>query len=473
MKHLGIRAKLTLSYAALFALVLMCVEGIIYRTVSVRLDQTVNERLEQFATGVWGHVKLRDGQPTLADDSDDYFVRTGYFELYDGKSGHLVARSIDNVAKDSAVISLILNPEQAKNRVKAPGIDEVDAGGTRLRFHNSVFRAAQSPYLLRVAVPLTAMAAARQELINTFLFTFPAVVLIAAAAGWLMAGSALKPVGALRTAAHQIGISQLNRRLPLRGTGDELDSMANTFNQVFARLEEAVAKMKQFTASISHELRTPLAVLQGEAEMALMRPELPEEYRRVLASQLEEFQKLNRLINRLLELARAEAGDIQLTNQEFELAELLRSLGEQMEPIATSKRVSLEVKCADSIQVTGDPQWLERVILNLLDNAIKFTPEGGKVSVSATAGEERVAVEVSDTGIGISQEALPNIFERFFRVDPSRSKQVEGVGLGLTIVKWIVEAHHGTIAVKSEPGVGSCFTVLLPVTAPVGVSAHA
>jgi heavy metal sensor kinase len=459
--HLGLRTKLTLSYAALFAVVLVIIGAVLYHLVVLRLDRVVNERLTQLAAGLWGHMKFGGGQPSLPEDPEDYFVRTAaqYFQLYDAQSGALIARS-----EESERMHSVLSPAEVKRLAQDLGFDEVTSGRVEFRFCSAVFRDPERhPYLLRVGLPLVQVQEARDELIKTLMLVLPAGVLLAWVVGWWMAGNALKPVQELRTAAHQIGISQLDHRLPLRGTRDELDGLAETFNQVFARLEDAVGNMKQFTASISHELRTPLTALQIETEMALMRPELPEEYRRVLASQLEEFQKLNRLINRLLELARAEAGEIQLATREFDLSTVLHSLVEQIEPIAASKDVSLQLRCSDRIRLAGDQHWLERAILNLVDNAIKFTPGGGRVRIEAAARNGSAVIEIFDTGIGIPQESLGHIFERFYQVDASRSKQMQGVGLGLAIAKWIVEAHRGTIEVMSETGAGSCFTILLPL----------
>jgi heavy metal sensor kinase len=283
----------------------------------------------------------------------------------------------------------------------------------------------------------------------------------------------LKPVDELRVAAHQISISRLDRQLPLRGTGDELDRLAETFNQVFGRLREAVEQMKQFTASISHELRTPLTAMRGEAEVALSSHYSGEEYRRVLASQLEEFEKLNRLINELLTLARAEAGEIRLARQPVDLATLVRAAVELMGPVAAEKNISLQVEATGAVEVSGDAQWLERVVLNLLDNAVKFTDRGGRVSLALNAKGEEAVLEVGDTGFGIPPEALPHIFERFYRADTSRSKQVEGVGLGLALVRWIVDAHSGRIEVRSQPGVGSHFAVALPLAHATTASADA
>jgi len=302
---------------------------------------------------------------------------------------------------------------------------------------------------------------ALREFLDTLVLLIPLGVLLAAAGGWWMALRALRPVEHLTASAAQIGISNLSVRVPLRGSGDELDRLAQTFNQTVARLEDAVQQMRQFTASISHELRTPLTALRGEAEVALLEARSPEAYRRVLASQLEEFEKLTQMINRLLTLARAEGGEIHLASDAVNLSALVSSLAGQMEPIASWKRIQLRADVQDEIFVNGDRGWLECAVLNLLDNAIKFTPEGGAVDVAVTAGDGSVCLEFRDTGIGIPAEALPHVFERFYRAEPSRSKEFEGAGLGLALVKWVVENHHGRMDVESQVGRGSRFRVWL------------
>jgi heavy metal sensor kinase len=229
------------------------------------------------------------------------------------------------------------------------------------------------------------------------------------------------------------------------------------------RLEQAVRQMKEFTASISHELRTPLTVLRGEAEVVLSKPGTASDYRRVLESQLEEFEKLSQMINRMLTLARAEAGQITLARDSVCLADLAAAAAEQMEPLAASKGLSLTTACEGKVAVTGDPGWLERAVLNLLDNAVKFTPPGGRIEIAVRSENDTAVLEVRDNGMGISAEALPHIFERFYREDSSRSRAIEGAGLGLSLVEWIVRQHQGRVSVTSRPKQGSTFRVELPL----------
>jgi heavy metal sensor kinase len=277
-----------------------------------------------------------------------------------------------------------------------------------------------------------------------------------------MAGRALKPVAALGKAASEIAVSRLDRRLPVQGTNDELDQLAIQFNETLARLEKAVGEMKQFTASLSHELRTPLAILRGEAEVALMQTHSAEHYRRVLASQLEEFEKLTRMINQLLTLARAESGEVEIAEEHVNISSMVQKLSEDLEAVAASKNVTLSCNCDSDVVVNGDSGWIERIVLNLADNAIKFTRPGGHVAIRVSGQAETATLEVQDDGVGITAEAIPHIFERFYRADPSRTNRADGVGLGLSLVKWAVDQHHGSIDVESVPAKGTRFVVHLP-----------
>ncbi len=461
MKPLAVRTRLTLYYTAALALVLAAMGVVSYRTLAARLDADANQRLEELASGLRGYLHFEGGGVSLAYDTEDpeeaQFIRsaTRFFQVYDAATGQVVLQSpwLEPMNAD-------LSASQLQTLLLQPAYDEVDTEQERLRFHNSVVRPdAQHTYLLRVGINLDQNDAALQHLLRVLLLLAPAGLALAAFGGWWMA---LRPVRALRRAAHRITIAKLDRRLPLRGAGDEFDQLADTFNQVLARLEDAVAQMQQFTASISHELRTPLTALQGEAEVALLESSSVEDYRRVLRSQLEELQKLSRMIHQLLVLARAEGGEFHLELKPVDLAALVRSLAEQIELLASDKGVQLAVGAPAPVTAMADAPWIERLVLNLLDNAIKFTPAGGCVSLTVKKDGGTAVIEVADTGAGIPEQALPHIFERFYRADQSRSAAAEGVGLGLALVHWIAEAHRGKVEVHSSPGQGSRFKVMLP-----------
>jgi signal transduction histidine kinase len=222
--------------------------------------------------------------------------------------------------------------------------------------------------------------------------------------------------------------------------------------------------MRQFSSALAHELRTPLAALRGEMELALLRPRSESEWRISAASQIEEIDKLTRMVNQLLTLARAESGEIPLARQAVDLGALAATVTEQLEPVAQAKNLNLQCIVNQPVTVTGDSGWLERLLLNLLDNAMKYTPAPGDIRVSVSREANHARVDVRDTGPGISADAVPHIFERFYRVDPARSSAVEGAGLGLSLAKWIVDRHSGRIDVTSEPGKGSTFTIWLPIS---------
>ena len=461
---LRLRTKLALSYAVLFAILLTVAGVAVYRVMALGLTAAADDNLVDHCAGLWGYIRFHDGKPTLAHDPSNpqtvYFLSdaTRYYQLYDADNGQLLLES-----EDSSLLHLALPVAQVRRLVASPGIDATTMQGVPLRFHSALFRADGHPYLLRVGVPVEHDLEQLALLQRVLWLLLPITTLIAVLAAWWMARKALRPLQDLENEAHAISINQLHRRLRQRGTHDELDALAATFNQVFARLEDAVHRMKQFAATMSHELRTPLTVLQGEAEVALLQPDMPESCRLVLGSQLEEFRKLKRLVNSLLTLARAEAGEITLNKRDFDLAQLALTLCDQMEPVAKARGVPLRADCPAPIITCGDVGWLERVILNLLDNAIKFTPSGGAVQVTVRTAGTLAILEVSDTGIGIAEQTLPHVFDPFYQAGNSEPKHAEGAGLGLALAKWVIEAHGGAIQAASRLGKGSVFTVTLPL----------
>jgi len=219
--------------------------------------------------------------------------------------------------------------------------------------------------------------------------------------------------------------------------------------------------MRQFSTAIAHELRTPIAALRGEIELAAMRPGATDEQRETAASQLEELDKLKRLIDQLLTLARAESGQIPLARARVPLAPLVESIVEQLEPVAQAHDLSLLAEVIAAPAIEGDASWIERLLLNLLDNAFKFPPAGGAVTVRLSETDRDAVLDVLDTGVGMAADVVPHVFERFYRGDPARSAGGFGVGLGLSLVKWIVDRHGGTVIAAGAPGAGARFTVTI------------
>jgi signal transduction histidine kinase len=242
---------------------------------------------------------------------------------------------------------------------------------------------------------------------------------------------------------------------------DELEDVTLAFNETLGRLERSIGEMRQFSTALAHELRTPLAALRGEIELAL-RATRDVDLQQSLASQIEDIDRLTRLIEHVLTLARAESGQIPLSFGAVDLGELANSLVETLEPVANARTIALRCEPAPVVVALGDAGWLERLVLNLIDNAMKFTREGGCVIVRVSRHGERACLEVADTGIGMTPDVAAHVFERFYQADPSRSSPSGGAGLGLSLVKWIVDRHHGTVSVESTPEKGSTFRVALP-----------
>jgi heavy metal sensor kinase len=450
--------------------------AVFYRALGLFVERSLTSELHDEVAFLHNYIRVNDGEFQLVFDPSDrehtylIHVATRYYQVFKLPSGDLVVQS-----EELDLLGVRPTPEQARTLAGEKNDTDVELPGERLRFHNSVIPSDDraTSFLMRIAIPLSPADAARRGFLRSLLFLAPVGVAFAALVGWQLTKRALYPMKNLAAAARNIDIQQLQQRLPVRGAGDEVDDVARAFNDTLARLENSVEQMKQFTASISHELRTPLTALRGEAEVALLEAHSVEEYRRVLASQLEEFDKLTQMVNQLLVLACAEAGEIHWIDRSVDLSALADSLVEQMDPIAAAKNVHLEAQISPGIIVRGDSNWLERVILNLLDNAIKFTGEGGRARLQLASENGQAVLRVEDTGLGIPAEAIPHVFERFFRAEPSRSKHVEGVGLGLALAKWIVEQHHGQIEVESQPDHGSRFTVLLPAATTDAISVSA
>jgi heavy metal sensor kinase len=465
VKPLSVRTQLTLIYTTVFGVLLSALGGILYHTLADRLDRGLTAELDERAAALRGYLTIRDGIPQLVFNENDpeqaHFIHdaTRYYQVFDVATGDLVVQS-----RDVELLGLYVSPQEVRELAQGPVFSEIQTPHARIRFHNDVIRdRSGGEFLIQVGSSLAPVQAALEQFLGTMLLLIPVGALLAALCGWWMARRAMRPVEALAEAAREIEISGLHRRLPMRGTGDEIDRLSEAFNETLAKLQASVEQMKQFTAAISHELRTPLTALRGQAEVALLEPPSPDAYRRILADQLEEFDKLTRMINHLLTLARADAGEIRISRGSVDLSELVNSLVEQMEPVATSENVELEAVAENDLSVEGDRDWLERAVLNLLDNAIKFTPANGRVALSLGHENRFARLEIRDTGIGIPADSLPHIFDRFYRADPSRSRHVEGAGLGLSLVKWIVEQHNGRVTAESSPSSGTCFTVWLPL----------
>jgi heavy metal sensor kinase len=318
------------------------------------------------------------------------------------------------------------------------------------------------PAALIIARSTKQIDQALDGLVRTFIIAVPLALALAAAGGIFLARRALKPVDKIAQTAREIGESDLSQRINVN-TKDELGRLAATLNEMIGRLEKAFQRQKQFTSDASHELRTPLAVIEAESTLALQKERPSSDYQQSLETISQESRQMSYLIDQLLTLARADAGKEQWNFTELNLGKLITNLSTDVEVLCQEKGLSFQLGQTQDLVVKGDEARLRELFMNLLDNAIRYTPAPGTVSVSLRREGQMAVVAITDTGVGIPAEDIPFIFERFYRVGKSRSRAEGGSGLGLAICKHIAEAHGGKIEVESQVGAGSTFSVWLPL----------
>ncbi len=463
---LTLRARLATISTIVFGLLLAALSFVSYEVLSRQLDADVTERLTQLTDGLHGYLHFDGDTASVVFDARDndqaVFVNeaTRYYQVYDAETGRLLAES-------SALtpLALHLTPGEVRGFRAEPTPFDIETEYGRLRISNSLGTEANGrAYLLQLGVSLVPMDTALARYRDHLLWRVPVALLVAIAASWWLSALALLPLSRVAVAASEINVQTLERRLPSRGVDDELEQLVDAFNDTLGRLEHAVGEMRQFSAALAHELRTPLAALRGEIELAMRAPGANPAQRDRCASQVEEIDRLTRLIDHILTLARAESGQIRLTRAPVNLADLAASLVEQLEPLAAARSIELRSEPSDAVFVDGDAGWLQRLLLNLVDNAIKFTKENGRIVVRVTREGDDARVDVQDTGVGLSPADARQAFERFFRAEPARSSSTEGAGLGLSLVRWIAAQHRGTVTVQSRLGEGSTFTVTLPLS---------
>jgi heavy metal sensor kinase len=322
-----------------------------------------------------------------------------------------------------------------------------------------------SRYVVEVGVSTARTEETVRQVLLMLAIGLPIAVCVAVAGGFVLVRRALKPVDNLSQKAAAITQHSLSERLPVVRTGDELERLSVSLNLMISRLEDAINSSKQFVADASHELRTPLAVLRGELENLAQDAQLKPQTRETLGSSLEEVDRLAEIVEGLLALSRLDTGEARAEWVRFDLAALVATTADQMSLLAEDKHITVVCDSSERVMIEGDQARLKQVVVNLLDNAIKYTPNGGRIKLKIAQEEGNAVLDVADDGIGIPPEALPHVFKRFFRVDGSRSRDQGGAGLGLSIVKSICDAHGARVEVSSTPGQGSRFRIRQPLAA--------
>src|ERR1035437_7574871 len=408
--------------------------------------------------------------------------------LYSELSRSLVARLDDTLATEADTAAVLFPDELQEMKGDAPAaarevIGELKVHGNfviiregsrvlagsaqsapdpRGRSTTRTVEAGGHTYEIVVSASLAWLHAELAVVRRAIFISLPLILSLAWLGGYALATRSLRRLGGMAEQARRITESNLETRIEIDNAAEELAVLVTSFNELLSRLDQSFDTMRRFVADASHELRTPISVIRGEADVALSQERSPAEYRESLAIVLDESRRLSRLVDDLLNLARADAGHVTLQTHDFYLNELLARLSRSSQGRANTRGLQLECRAGNDLQFTGDEQLLRRLTINLLDNAIRYTPPGGQVTAALETGAASVQLRVSDTGIGIAPADAARIFERFYRAGEARNRQDGGFGLGLAIVRWIAESHHGTVDCASDLGHGSTFTVTLP-----------
>src|SRR5215471_8478110 len=460
----SVRVRMTLWYVAVMLLVLGVYAGVVCIVVrnisSERLDDQLRANFD------WAYDMLA----TRPDCSIAPYDETGegdspWFRVYnlEGK----VMYSTPEARRNPVPFSDALATTTDEQIVTVPNVHPP------FRVLSGRARIGSRPVVVQVALSEGSIIQDQHQLLYILLLGLPAAVAVAGIGGYGLARRALAPVDQMVERARSINAEQLNARLPVDNPDDELGRLATIFNETFARLESSFERMRHFTADASHELRTPLTAIRSVGEVGLRGRRDEAAYREIIGSMLEEADRLALLVDRLLMLSRADTGQAKLSMDVVDSGALAEEVAEQLGVLAEEKGQSIQVHFDPVPHWVGDRVVLRQALLNLVDNAIKYTPAAGSIEVRVAHTDSGTTIDVSDTGPGIPEELQSRIFDRFYRVDRARSRENGGTGLGLAIAKWAVEVNGGQLTLESANGAGSRFRITLPqtATAPVALAA--
>ncbi|MFY8001144.1 MAG: sensor histidine kinase [Candidatus Kapaibacteriota bacterium] len=520
MIQISFRLRLTLWYTALVALPLALVILLAYLTVQRELNDNLDSSLQRVTESLDYIIRKKQNetqQPLLPSQSErprrekaKLPGKVDYFEFFRAEErrrfvGPILPPKDTSAQREekadvvwSAVYEhILLNPknyfiqvadsagtivwrsenlQQHKWQLPLPMVGMLEGDGFPFRYtiptvslgkqRLRVFVYHTGTVQISVGYPVEEIETTLNDLFSSLILAAPIVLILAVISGWFLAKYFVQPVEEIIRLADDITEHNLSQRLPVRRVNDEISSLTRTLNEMIERLERSFEQVRQFTGDASHELRTPLAILMGELEVALHSKKTAHEYQETIASALEEVSRLSQVVKNLLELSRADAGQVPLDLKKFSLSALLDDMVEDAMILGEEKDIVVRSTIESEVMLEGDKVRLHQALLNIVDNAVKYTQSGGSITVALRVQDDEALVSVSDSGYGIPEEDIPYIFDRFYRVDKSRSTNISGHGLGLSIVKWVVEAHKGRIKVASNVGKGTIFFLWLPLEQP-------
>src|SRR6266852_100189 len=480
----SVRVRLTFWYTGLLAVFLLALSLITYfifwRSTLQRTDSDLSELSEAFLTTVQAEMADNHGPEAAKLATQEAIVehrfRDHVFAVLDPK-GEVLTSSQD-LPNETAPPGLLASASFRKLLEDSAGSDRLfrNVKGGRSGYRGLVrkFPLKGQNYTLVILKSLHPQAEMLEEVRQTFAWVIPIAIILASVGGYFLARKSLAPVVAMSSQAGRIGAENLHERLPIQNANDELGRLAASFNELLERVDQSFERQRRFMSDASHELRTPAAILRGESEVALSRMERPaEEYRESLSVLHAEAQRLTQIVEDLFTLTRADAGQYPLSPKEFYLDELVADCTHAARSLASAKQITLTCDVPEELPIRGDEALLRRMILNLLDNAIKYTPAGGRVTVTCERSGNEYVLNVTDSGPGIPEDLHHRVFERFFRADKARTRSENdggGAGLGLSIARWIAEAHQGRLVVSRSDSSGSTFSAFLPAQVSVAAA---
>jgi len=444
--NVNVRTRLTLWYAAVLTLIICIFAAGILHFVEDRLYAALDAQLSRELATI--DKVYREEPDELKDLASHWGVTLFQVDVSGSVRYQTEAWERDGLAR------------APRGHSAASPVSWSAPNGQRYRVQNFV----GSTYSVAAAIDETPLRGTLWTLALVLATGIPFAVGLAIAGGYFLAGRVLSPIGAMADKAREITAESLAERLPVDNAEDEFGRLATVFNDTLARLQDAFERLRRFTADASHELRTPLTAMRSVGEVALRDTLSANAYRDVIGSMLEEVDRLTRLVESLLTLTRADSGKIQLVPETLDIGVLAGSVIDPLRVLADEKQQELALRSPVPVHAVADAALLRQALMNLIHNAIKYTRNGGTIEVAVSTASRQAVIEVRDTGPGIAPEHRDRIFDRFYRVDASRSREDGGVGLGLAIARWAIEANGGRIELGSEGGCGSVFRIFLPVT---------
>ena len=455
----SIRVRLTLWYLLVFGVLLIAFSAYIYSFVSrdmrKRFDASVLRTAQEMAN-YFSEFAERKNEAAGAKEA--------VLELREGRESAAIFREGQLLASNDEDVTVAVASTKILDTL---AVDRKPAFLTDLKANRRLvampFQQENVDYAVVVFEPLDKLEGEIRHMRNLILVGFPAALLLAAGGGFLLARKSLEPMVSISDQAEHINARNLSERLKVTNPDDELGRLAGVFNDLLSRLDTSFGVMREFMADASHELRTPLTIIHGEAEVSLSHDHTEAEYRKSLGIIRDQAKRMAHIVSDMLALARADAGEQKLRVEELYLNDLVEECCQAAQALAAPRDIRLNCDAREDVLFLGNEELLKRMVVNLVDNAIRYTPSGGLVSVRLSPERSSARLVISDTGIGIPPECIGRIFDRFYRVNDARVRPNGGSGLGLSIVKLAAESHAGSVEVESQPNQGTIFTVALPL----------